>query len=377
MKTPEYEEREQTEVKHFILKRYLSAFVPIVGDWAADIAYVDCLAGPWESTAPNLSDTSFATAVGVMADAQRTLAERGKHPLLRCLFIEKNRTAFARLDAYARSVTGMEAVAQNWDFTISVQEIVKFAHRTPKSFPFFFIDPKGWEQIAIPTIAPILRLKPGEVLITLMSSFIRRFIDDRSKRFDQVYGFDVQERIESVHGEEREELLVRLYVEAARRAGAFDYACTLPVMKAAHDDFQFHMVYLTRNRRGVEVFKETERAVIPFMHNTRAEAQSRRQLERTAQWSLLPAEETYKESRFTRFHERQLNLAKAVVVREIKEAKEVRYERLWDLAMQHAAVQEEDLRAWVSELRNAGSLSIDMAPRQRVPKKENLLRWLK
>jgi len=36
-----YEDREQTQVKHQILVKYLSAFVPIVGDWASDIAYIE------------------------------------------------------------------------------------------------------------------------------------------------------------------------------------------------------------------------------------------------------------------------------------------------------------------------------------------------
>ena len=61
-----YEDREQTAVKHKVLTRYLSGFVPIVGAWASDIAYIDCLAGPWRSADPALKDTSFARAIGTV-----------------------------------------------------------------------------------------------------------------------------------------------------------------------------------------------------------------------------------------------------------------------------------------------------------------------
>src|ERR1700674_160439 len=92
-----YDDRAQTAVKHQVLGRYLSAFVPIVGDWASDITYVDCLAGPWESADPNLKDTSFARAIDVLRSSRTILATRGKSPTIRCLFIEKDPIAFGKL----------------------------------------------------------------------------------------------------------------------------------------------------------------------------------------------------------------------------------------------------------------------------------------
>src|SRR5690348_9067595 len=46
MLTPLYREREQTEVKHRCLERYLQAAARILGSWSAFV-YVDCCAGPW------------------------------------------------------------------------------------------------------------------------------------------------------------------------------------------------------------------------------------------------------------------------------------------------------------------------------------------
>jgi three-Cys-motif partner protein len=182
-----YEDREQTAVKHRVLERYLSAFVPIVGDWASDIAYIDCLAGPWESVDPKLRDTSFARAIEVLRSTRKVLSSRDKSPTMRCLFIEKEPEAFGKLKRYCDGVLDIEVTPQNWDLTSHISDVVKFAKDRSKSFPFIFIDPKGWEPLATSLISPILSLDPGEVLITLMTSFITRFLADETKGFDRIF----------------------------------------------------------------------------------------------------------------------------------------------------------------------------------------------
>jgi len=376
MKFGEYDEREHTQVKHAVLRRYLSAAIPIVGGWVDDIAYVDCLAGPWKSAAADLHDTSFDTAVQVFRSTRTVLEQRGKSPHLRCLFIEIDREAFSRLENYTNGIKDIEALAKNWDFTQTVSKVVDFASKNPNSFPFVFIDPKGWEQIALPLIAPILRLNRGEVLITLMTSFIRRFVKVEGKGFDKILGADVIAKLENLSGDELEEELVRQYTAAARTTGAFKYACTLPVLKASQDDFQFFMVYLTRHIRGVEVFKETEGVVIPLMHEVRAAAQSRKEVERTGQLTFLTPNEQYRETRFTQFRRRQLDRAHGALLKALEARRPLTYEEVWELTMQNAAVLDADLREWILEWRDKGMLDIlGWAPRQKVPHKQNVIQW--
>src|ERR1051326_4454655 len=122
-----YAGREQTEVKHRILERYLSAFAPIVGNWAADIAYIDCLAGPWESRGEFLEDTSFARSIEALREAKKALAARGKNPSFRCLLIENDPENFKRLNAFASSVKDIEITAEPWDFANHIDDVVRFA----------------------------------------------------------------------------------------------------------------------------------------------------------------------------------------------------------------------------------------------------------
>jgi three-Cys-motif partner protein len=181
MVLPSYEDREQTAVKHKILQRYLSAFVPIVGDWARDIAYIDCMAGPWKSVDPQLKDTSFGHAVDELRRTREILKGRGKFPSIRCLLIENDPSAFAHLKEYCDRIADIEITPKKWDLTEHVQDVVKFVRERNGSFPFVFIDPTGWEQLELDLIRPVLSLSPGEVLINLMTSWITRFISVESK----------------------------------------------------------------------------------------------------------------------------------------------------------------------------------------------------
>jgi three-Cys-motif partner protein len=374
-----YEDREQTEVKHRVLERYLEAFIPIVGGWAEDITYIDCLAGPWESVDPKLDDTSFSRAIKTIRSTREILRQRGKGPSIRCLFIEKEPSRYARLKQYCDQVTDIEVHPMNWDFMEHVDDVVRFAlERGKGSFPFIFLDPTGWEQLDIALVSPILRLNPGEVLINLMTSWITRFLSDESKHWDRLVGSDLSKLV-SLLGEEREDQLVRSYAAKVQQTGQFSYVCTLPILKADQDTFHYHMIYGTRHQRGVEVFKDVEKTVIPFMHETRAHAQQRRRFANTGQYSFLPPGDLYRESRFSRFRQRNVGQAREDIRALLESKTSIDYETAWFKAMQYSAVSERDLREWLESWRTEGSLKIvNLLPTQKVLSKgrNHILQWI-
>jgi three-Cys-motif partner protein len=372
-----YEDREQTAVKHRILERYLSAFVPIVGDWASDIAYIDCLAGPWQSVDPNLRDTSFGRAIDVLRSTRGVLASRGKHPTLRCLFVEKYPVAFDRLQQFCGGITDIETTPKAWDLTTHIQEVVQFARSRNNSFPFIFIDPKGWEVLEIALISPLLSLNPGEVLVTLMTSWITRFLPDSSKGFERIFGEDLPMLLR-LQGEEQETEAVKSYANLVRRAGQFRYVCTLPVLKSDQEAFHFHMIYGTRHIKGVEVFKETEKTILPFMHETRAEAQQRKRFERTGQHGLFGANAQYRERKLTLFRRRHLETAKSELQKELESKERVLFDDAWATVMQYSTVGENDLREWLREWSDAGLVQItNQRMGQKFPRKgqSQYLKW--
>jgi three-Cys-motif partner protein len=307
-----YTGREQTLIKHKLLERYLKAAMPILGSWADDLYYIDCLAGPWETVDPALSDTSFAIASDVLRRTKPILKSRGRSPTMRALLIERDRGAYERLSRFASAIHDIDVVAKNWDFEKSIQKIVQSVEKRRRSFPFFFIDPTGWECAAIPVIKPLLQVQPGEVLINLMTSWISRFLADPTKPFQNLLGPGF-ERIIVLSGDDREEAIISCYTEAVREAGNFPYVCTMPILKSTNEAFHFHMVYATRSPKGVEEFKRAEDEVVPFMHGVRADAKIGKLLQKTGQYPLLEASEMYVDERHSRYRAANLQRAEKAV----------------------------------------------------------------
>ena len=184
--------REQTLVKHFILRKYLSRFAPIVLSHWNSISYVDCFSGPWNACTDDLRDTSFSIALEELRRARDHHADSRRQVGLRCFFLERNADAYARLKAYADAVDDAEVETRNAILEESVDAILDLVRREGRqTFPFIFIDPTGWTGFAMDTIAPLLSVEPGEVLINLMTKDVRRFIESPEQQtqasFDRLF----------------------------------------------------------------------------------------------------------------------------------------------------------------------------------------------
>ncbi len=174
-----YIDREQTQVKHIILENYLERFAIIVGSRWDTITYVDCFSGPWKVKSEKFEDSSFAIALEQLRKARDIHKKQtGKTLKLRCFFLEKTPSAYAKLKQFADQQDDVKIETKNKKLENAIQDILNFVQDGgPKSFPFIFIDPTGWSGFALETITPLLKLDPVEVLITFMTEHIRRFIE--------------------------------------------------------------------------------------------------------------------------------------------------------------------------------------------------------
>src|SRR5437660_8971499 len=103
-----YDGREQTLVKHFILRNYLLRLALIVGPWSKAINYIDCFSGPWNVRSENYEDSSFGIAITELRKAREKLAERSIDLKLRCFFLEQDRSAYDKLATFAQHVTDLQ-----------------------------------------------------------------------------------------------------------------------------------------------------------------------------------------------------------------------------------------------------------------------------
>ncbi len=174
--TDTYSGREQTQAKHFILKRYLQALAFKVLTFS-DITYVDGFSGPWETKTENFSDSSFMIAISVLQDAQRQIFERrGQQRRIRCFFSESNTDSFMQLE---KAVAPFHKPGERFEiktycgkFEDAVGEIQGFIG---SSFPLIFIDPTGWTGYPFHKIKFLFGRSKCEVLINFMYEFVNRF----------------------------------------------------------------------------------------------------------------------------------------------------------------------------------------------------------
>jgi len=371
-----YEGREQSQVKHFILRKYLERFARIIGmSREQPIAYVDCFSGPWNVQSIDLKDSSFAIALDELLKAQHTCKQNGKSLPLRCFFLEENKRAYGELAHYAADKSAFaEIMTKNASLADSVPEILNFIHSSPKvSFPFIFLDPTGWSGLELDVISPLLKLRPGEVLINFMSSFIRRFIKLRDpatyQSFQRVFGpfLPSISELQNLESEALEDALLDAYSNLLRDVGGFPLICKAIVLHPQIDSTYFHLIYATRNKKGVEAFKAAERGAMNLQQSSRAKVKGKKRTERDGP-ELFTAEVMDDPRHFKSLCVRYCAKSKSKVTGLLNTQPITRFDEVWVAALTEPLVQEADLKSWIAEWQAAGQLKIiGMAENQRVP----------
>ena len=383
-----YTGREQTLVKHIILKNYLERFAIIVG-WHWDtLTYVDCFSGPWKVKSEKFEDSSFAIALEQLRNARDIHKKQtGKTLKLRCFFLEKTPSAYAKLKQFADQQDDVKIETKNKKLENAIQDILRFVKQGgPTSFHFLFIDPKGWSGFAMDTIAPLLQLNTGEVLINFMTEHIRRFIEwpqrQNQESFIRLFGSSqFKDELKGLEEKDREDAIVMAYSKRVKRVGAFGYTSSAIVLHPEKNRTHFHLIYATRDPKGIQVFKEAEKKAMPVMEKTRDEAQKREREERTGQTELglfsgaVPQDPS---AYFRSLRERYISRARAAILVLLQTKRQLAYDEAWSSAMTFPLTWESDLKDWIREWEEDGLLEImGMKERQRVPQlgEDNCLVW--
>lgn len=257
-----YKGREQTLAKHFILRSYLQALAfKILSKWD-ELTYVDGFSGPWHSKTEDFSDTSFRIAIDVLKDAQSWFEGRGEVKTIRCFLVEKDPTAYKQLKAavssYHDPANQLFIETQSGQFEDAVPQIVEFVG---KSFSLTFIDPTGWTGYPYDKIKPLLRHRPGEVLINFMYDFINRFAHSPDTATETslapiLGGAGWKDRLDSELPVGR--AVEKLFREELEKTGEYDFVTSTRIDKSTVDRPHFFLAYGTRNVNGLVAFREVE-----------------------------------------------------------------------------------------------------------------------
>src|SRR5205807_168145 len=117
-----------------------------IGYTHPEFVYVDCFSGPWKAADEELADTSIRIALDKLNYVRRALADKGRTPDIRAIFIEKDPTAFdtlqTALEQHRHSIT---TTPLNGTFESNIANIVQ---HLGNAFSFCLIDPTGWSGFA-------------------------------------------------------------------------------------------------------------------------------------------------------------------------------------------------------------------------------------
>jgi three-Cys-motif partner protein len=366
-----YQGREQTAIKHFVLQHYLKRFAHIIGHFWNSITYVDGFSGPWNTRSDDLRDSSFSIALDELRKARAHLEDRKKSLRIRCFFVEKDRRAFAQLERFANSVKDAEVKIRNEPFEASINDIREFIGKERhNTFPFVFIDPTGWTGYRMSAIAPLLRQTPSETLINFMTGHIIRFIEREGSRegFEDLFGSpEFGTSVEESEGRDREDVIVQQYCENLKNACDFKFVCAATVFHPQKDRTHHHLVYGTRNLKGVEEFKRVEKQAMAQQESLRAAAEKQR-LEEEGYRPLFPTEDMPESLYYSELRSHYIGKARNDLLAKLHRIQQLRYDAAFLVTARYPLVWESDLKEWIAEWRGERLQVEGLRARERVPK---------
>src|SRR5581483_285801 len=260
---------------------------------------------------------------------------------------------------------GFHVDALGGQFVSQLPAIHKIIREAGKSaFRFVFLDPKGWADIPMSEISPLLNERGSEVVVNLMTRFMIRFLaeEDRAESFKGLFGRDEVLRIlDETPTSEKHDALVREYCKSLHQICGFKYVSSAIILEPKRDDIRYFLVYGTNHHRGVEVFKAAETKAARLQDHIRHEAAVQKSGGQDNMMGALFGGEAPKSDYAFILWQRYCAKAKKKVIGRIltTEPQGVAFAELFCDAMAFPLVTPTDLHSWLSQWREAIEVRLD------------------
>ncbi len=243
-----------TEAKHTLLRRYLSAWFPIMAKQFRDvgITFLDAFAGPGEYT--NSRESSPAIA---MAQAMRSEVLNWRMQT-RLLFIEDDRRRAAHLEELlanrfpqSRRPAGLVTRVCHGKcgdlYDRAIAEVGGWAGPV-------FANLDGWGADAnYEIVRRVAQQQSSEVLVTFKDQFFVRFANGEQEAGERVFGHSDWRRVDQLSTPQKKRYLLGLYRDCLHAAG-FPYVLTFEMIdEGGHS---LHLFFGTTNDVAVRKFKD-------------------------------------------------------------------------------------------------------------------------
>ncbi len=372
----DYAGREQTQLKHMVLDRYLSAWgMKLAHTTTGTLWFVDCFAGPWRSENEQREDTSVAIALKRLRDVQeRTGAKVG------AIFVEKDRDRFHELLQFLIEEAGPIGTQPILGTFTEAAPTIQNVLRTDAAF--VFVDPTGIKGADMHAIASLVKCDrrhvPRDVMVNFMFDFLNRFKGEATReqsrrwlieQYESFFGDGDVARLAKMNESE----LVGEYRTRLKALCGFQFCLSLAVPKPTARRTYFHLVLGARNPAAVKLFRDTEKQVIGGKAEiVLSRAKARKALHETGQHPLF-AEQGAPNVEFDRLRRADLEDIEERIVERLHEGP-TQFKDVWPVLLEELHVTLGDVKRAIENLKKAGKVELlDLAPRQRSPKDDT---WL-
>ncbi len=375
-----YAGREQTQAKHFILRKYLQALAfKVLRHW--DVTYVDGFSGPWKAERKDYGDTSFMIAISVLKDAQELIKQQtGLQRRIRCFFSENDPEAYAQLEAAVRPhhqpAEGFEIETFRGKFEDAVPTIQSFIG---DSFPLIFIDPTGWTGYPFAKIAPLFQRQKCEVLINFMYAFVSRFLNHPDEKIigslDPILGGPGwQSRLEA--GMEAGLAVENLFRSTLKKAGSFDYVVSTRIDKSTDDRPHFFLAYGTKDQAGLKTFRDIEYAALREHARNRSTAKERKRENKTGSANLFADfEADVQEASIETVVVQQKLLAKSHLIH-LLEAGPMRFAQVSNVLLQAFMLRETNVKDICVDMNRSNTIANTWGSGARKPQADSVIKLI-
>ena len=366
-----YRGREQTFIKHWILRHYLERVARNILWARQEFVFVDGFSGPWASSASGYSDTSFGIAMQILRKVRDELKAQGRTRNVRCVFVEKGAAAFERLSLEVDNARDIEAQAIRGRFEDRIDDVLK---SVGSAFALISVDPKGW-SFDLQKLAPLLRIPQTEVIVNFMYEHLNRFLEDPREKIRRSFVLpfgvsDWDERLDSLRksGLSREELVLELFRSQLKSVGNFKYVLKARIQRSTADRSHFYIFYGTRSVKGLVEFRNVERSAMEAEESSRIIARQDKRVERGRQPELFSATELTPPRSLSDLRQPEMELAKRYILSRLSVKRVWPYLELLAELLEKFSMTEVELKNSLVALRKIRKLDFrGMKPRQRKP----------
>jgi three-Cys-motif partner protein len=240
-----------TAAKHEILKRYLGAWLSILGRGKHPrLVLLDGFAGrgKYMEGQPGSPAIMFERAAAVADDG------KAQEVWVRCS--EPNETNFAYLKDVCDGLSHpkVKILPTPETFEEVAQKFIEFAKGTNSPPPtFVMVDPYGVKGVRLETMRELLSFDRVEVFLTFMVRDPARFMEGYDQALTALFGSDAWR--ECIGASDRPECLMRTFQSVVTRDVA-EYVLPYKVHEDERKTVLYYLVHLTNNDRGMRVMKE-------------------------------------------------------------------------------------------------------------------------